>query len=266
MNLTGEEITEAIKALQKESPNIGRKKLVARLNADKGWSLTSKDLKEHLPQESEPGEGAATHKDNDKPEPHKDNDKSETQSGPSHDATPRADSPQQKYNCFLIRAKPHSSIPPLLDIPSQVEPFNLNNFGDEMGEMRELKTRLGWKNAREVGKFYDHKGTDSWYYYIYGEEGSSQPMNEAASLVCYKKIKGDIAVIRSGPAGTDTPEYFTQRELSGAVEFYKTHDRSKVFHEREKSRMSRSMGMNLGGVPHFYYNETSQGGSFSRTS
>ena len=266
MTPTGEEITEAIRALQKQSPNIGRKKLVAQLNADKGWSLTSKDLKEHLPQESESGEGAATHKDNDKPEPHKDNDKSETKSGPSHDATPRADSPQQKYNCFLIRAKPHSSTPPLQDIPNQVEPFNLNSFGDEMGEMRELKTRLRWKNAREVGKFYDHKGTDSWYYYIYGEEGSSQPMNEAASLVCYKKMKGDIAVIRSGPAGTDTPEYFTQRELSEAVEFYKTHDRSKVFHEREKSRMSRSMGINLGGVPHFYYNETSQGGSFSRTS
>ena len=257
MTPTGEEITEAIKAVHKQSPNIGRKKLVAQLNADKGWSLTSKDLKEHLPPESESGEGTATQKDNGRPE---------IKSGPLHDATPKADSPQQKYNCFLIRAKPHSSTPPLQDIASQVEPFNLNSFGNEMGEMRELKTRLGWKNAQEVGKFYDHKGTDSWYYYVYGEEGSSQPKNEAASLVCYKKMKGDIAVIRSGPAGTDTPEYFTQRELSEAVEFYKTHDRLKVFHEREKSRMSKSMGMNFDGVSHFYYNETSQGGSFSRTS
>ena len=257
MSPTGEEITEAINAFQKQSPNIGRKKLVAQLNTDKGWSLTSKDLKEHLPQESESKEGAATHHVNDYPE---------MKSGPSDDATSRADSSQQQYNCFLIRAKPHSRTPPLQDIASQVEPFNLNSFGNELGEMRELKTRLGWKNAQEVGKFYDHNGTDSWYYYVYGEEGSSQPKNEAASLVCYKKMKGDIAVIRSGPAGTDTPEYFTQRELSEAVEFYKTHDRSKVFHEREKSRMSRSMGMNLEGVPHFYYNETSHGGSFSRTS
>lgn len=254
---TGEEITEAIKALQSQSPNIGRKKLVTQLNTDKGWSLTSKDLKEHLPQVPDSSEGATTNKDNDKPG---------MESGSSHDATPRTDTPQQKYNCFLIRAKPHSSTPPLQDIASQVEPFNLNSYGNEMGEMRELKTRLGWKSATEVGKFYDHKGTDSWYYYVYGDEGSSQPKNEAASLVCYKKIKGDIAVIRSGPAGTDTPEYFTQKELSEAVEFYKTHDRSKVFHEREKSRFSSSMGMNLEGVPHFYYNDTSHGGSFSRSS
>ena len=266
MGPTGMEITEAIKALQVQSPNIGRKKIVAQLNTDKGWNLTSKDLKEHLPQRPESGpplSDGTKSKENDK---RADKTVPKTEAESLHDGTPKADSPQQKYNCFLIRAKPHSTTNPLQDIAGQVEPFNLNNYGDEMGEMREMKTRLGWKNAREVGKFYDHEGTDSWYYYVYGEEGSSQPKNEAASLVCYRKMKGDIAVIRSGPAGTDTPEYFTQRELSAAVEFYKTHDRSKVFNEREKSRFSRSLDVNLDGVPQFYVNETSEGYSFSSRS
>ena len=287
MSPTGEEITKAIEALQLQSPNTGRKKLVVQLNTEKGWNLTNKDIKEHQPQRSESGpqplsdkiedckETSApklkgndrkanknvSKKDVDVPT-NKDNDKPEMEIESSQDGIPKADTPQQKCNCFLIRAEPRSATP-LQNITSQVEPFNLSSYGDEMGEMRELKTRLGWKNAREVGKFYDHKGTDSWYYYVYGEEGSSRPKNEAASLVCYKKMKGDIAVIRSGPAGTDTPEYFTQKELSEAVEFYKTHDRSKIFTEREKSRISHSMGMNLEGVPHLYVNETSAGYSYS---
>ena len=87
--------------------------------------------------------------------------------------------------------------------------------------------------------------------------------------MCYQKIKGDIAVIRSGPEGSDTPEYFTQQELSSAVEYHKTHDRMKVFMERERSRVGKSLGMDsshLNGVPHIYGNFTSQGFTWSQMS
>ena len=100
-----------------------------------------------------------------------------------------------------------------------------------------------------MGKFYDHKGSDGWYYYVYGDarafsDKSGAPFNEAAGLVCQKKlIYGDVAVVRSGPMGSEYPEEFGKVELAEAVEFYRGNDREKVFRQREMSRASRNYGV-----------------------
>ncbi|MCJ1235698.1 hypothetical protein MMC14_003669 [Varicellaria rhodocarpa] len=80
-------------------------------------------------------------------------------------------SSSQKYNCIVIRANPNSTTPILKNITSiskQLEPFHLQSYGNEGAEIRELKQRLGWKTAEEIGKFYTHIGDDYWYYYVYG--------------------------------------------------------------------------------------------------
>ena len=169
-----------------------------------------------------------------------------------------------KYNCFLIRATSSSTGSVFENVSGQIEPLHLEKYGNEFAEIQELKERLGWKGAAEVGKFYDHKGTDSWYYYVYGESGLSKkdqgtkPENELANLVCYRPISGDIAVIRSGPGGDDIPETFTKEELSQAVEFYKTENRAEIFTRREYSRFMRKsrMGDGRGMPPHAYVNAT----------
>lgn len=119
-----------------------------------------------------------------------------------------------------------------------------------MAEMQELKTRLGWKYAVETGKFYDSKGSDGWYYYIYGEPGAAKPVTEIAGLVCKGKVKGDVAVIRSGPDGSETPEEFTKKELSRDLVIYKTRDSQKVFVDREASHIAKTMkAMGFTGPP-----------------
>lgn len=157
----------------------------------------------------------------------------------------------QKYNCFLLHADPQTSASPLNNVNDQVEAFHLHDYGTEIGEMKELKRRLGWTSATEVGKFYDHAGADTWYYFVYGQlrgkkEGKTQ--NEVASRACGRAQYGDVAIIRSGPAGFDTPETFTKSALVKALEFYKTHDSSTVFAERERNRMGKKTGLDLSGV------------------
>jgi hypothetical protein len=124
-----------------------------------------------------------------------------------------------------------------------------------MGERAELKRRLGWTAIDEVGKFYDQKGSDTWYYYVYGPSHSSRAntsaKNEAASLCCGRTVYGDVAVIRSGPADSNNyPEKFTKVELIKTLEFYRMEDTRDVFQQREKSRVSRKLGINLEGVEH----------------
>src|SRR5262245_53631628 len=71
----------------------------------------------------------------------------------------------QKSNCFLIRASASflgTNEPTFADY---IEPFNLQAFGNENDERAELRKRLGWAEVEEAGKFYDHKGADTWYYY-----------------------------------------------------------------------------------------------------
>jgi hypothetical protein len=130
----------------------------------------------------------------------------------------------------------------------------LNNYGTERGERAELKSRLGWSSVDEIGKFYDHKGSDAWYYYVYGPGQSSSAnassTNQVATLSCGRTVYGTVAVVRSGPTGSNSyPEEFTKAELVKALEFYRTEDTSHVFAQREKSRFSRKLGINLDGVP-----------------
>lgn len=123
-----------------------------------------------------------------------------------------------------------------------------------MGERAELKRRLGWTVIDEVGKFYDQKGSDTWYYYVYGPDQASSAntstKNEVASLCCGRVVYGDVVVIRSGPADSNIPEKFTKAEFVKTLEFYRTEDTREVFVQREKSRASRKFGIDLKGVPH----------------
>ncbi|KAI4119311.1 MAG: hypothetical protein LQ338_007295 [Usnochroma carphineum] len=157
----------------------------------------------------------------------------------------------KKYNCFLVHADAQASGPPVDNTADQLEPFHLQAYGTEYAEISELKRRLGWTSASEVGKFYDHQGSDTWYYFVYGQtraQEEGKPGNEIADLVCGGPQFGDVAVIRSGPAGTDTPETFTKSALAKTLEFYKTHSSSAVFSEREKSRFGKNTGFDLSGV------------------
>ena len=118
-----------------------------------------------------------------------------------------------------------------------------------------------------MGKFYDHLGTDKWYYYVYGDARafnakSGLPVNEAAGLICDKnKVHGDVGIVRSGPMEASYPEEFTKMELAKAMEFYKTNDKNKVFSQREKSRVMRPFGMPDGGagIPHFNWQMSDDG-------
>ncbi|KAI4093873.1 MAG: hypothetical protein LQ344_002612 [Seirophora lacunosa] len=159
----------------------------------------------------------------------------------------------QKHNCFLLHADAQTSRPPLDHIAGQLEPFHLQQYGTETAEIGELKRRLGWSGASEVGKFYDHAGSDTWYYFVYGQHGGKakgKAKNEVANMVC-GETHGDVAIIRSGPAGFDTPETFTKSALVNALKFYKTLSRDAVFSERERNRFAKRTGFDLSGVQTF---------------
>lgn len=175
----------------------------------------------------------------------------QTSDWPSHKKTCAA---CQKYNCFLLRADAQTSRPSLDSIADQLETFHLQEYGTEIAEIRELKRRLGWTSASEAGKFYDHTGSVSWYYFVYGQEGARQERrakNEVAGLACGGTRHGDVAIIRSGPAGSETPEVFTKSALAKTLEFYKTHSSSTVFAEREKNRFAKQSRVDLSGVKSF---------------
>ncbi|KAL9132665.1 MAG: hypothetical protein Q9175_006159 [Cornicularia normoerica] len=170
---------------------------------------------------------------------------------PAHKASCKATSQSNtpKSNCYILHALPQTSNAPVLDhIASQISPINLTSLGNEFAEKRQLEQHLGWHGSIEVGKFYDHLGTDKWYYYAYGDARafnakSGLPVNEAAGLVCHKKtVYGDIGIVRSGPMGSSFAEEFSKMELTKAVEFYRTNDKDKVFAQREKSRAMRAFG------------------------
>jgi MYND finger len=83
-------------------------------------------------------------------------------------------------NCFIIRAAPKSATQrPLDNVAGQLEPHDLASIGNEVGEKAELSRVLGWTSgATEVGKFYDHKDTDQWYYYVYGAKTHTLTKNQ----------------------------------------------------------------------------------------
>ena len=73
--------------------------------------------------------------------------------------------------------------------------------------------------------------------------------NEAVSKACGNDVYGDAVVIRSGPEGGQIPENFTSTALGKTLTFYESNSTRHVFAEREKSRVSRKMGIDLSGVP-----------------
>ena len=232
------EITAKLKDLRLKSPDIGKKKMLAQVNAENGWTLTTKDFKGFLQTvEKEHDEETAKACTERKKEESADAAKAREEQVKAQQAEALKAS-RVKCNGFLIRAAPASpTTKPFDDIPGQVSPFHFQSYGDETGEMRELKARLAWKTAHEAGKFYDSLGSNQWYYYVYGNSTRDKPVNEVASRVCHSgQVRGDVVVIRSGPAGLDTPEEFTKAELCRDLEFYKTRNAQGVFAEREKSR------------------------------
>lgn len=42
--------------------------------------------------------------------------------------------------------------------------FNLESYGNEVEEQKELARRLGssWNQVQEIGKFYNQGGADTW--------------------------------------------------------------------------------------------------------
>ena len=130
-----------------------------------------------------------------------------------------------KHNCYLVCATPTSNS--TTPVASLIEPFQLQNYGNEYAEIQELKSRLGWSSAAEVAKFYDHKGTDTWYHYVYGQPNGKKE----------GKSKND-AVSRAGYQGNDISSW-----LAKSLDFYKTDDARDVFAKRERSRFQRKMGM-----------------------
>lgn len=161
----------------------------------------------------------------------------------AHKAACKAKAP--KSNCYVLHAAP---VLDLDNIAAHIVPFHLSDLGDEVQEKRQLERQLGWKGSMEVGKFYDHRGEDGWYYYAYGDarafnQNSGLPVNEAAGLVCHcRPVHGDIAIVRSGPVGAEFAEEFSKSELARAVGFYRTNDKDRVFSQREMSRASRKYG------------------------
>ena len=175
---------------------------------------------------------------------------------PAHKAACKAAAqhpgPQQpQSNCYILRATSPTSASDAAaptTVADRIEPFPLSDLGNEGAEKRQLERRLGWKKSIEVGKFYDHVGTDTWYYYVYGDARAFNakaglPANEAASLVCYQRhVYGDVGIVRSGPMGSEYAEEFSKADLARSVEFYRMNDKHKVFTMREKSRAIRNAG------------------------
>ena len=171
-------------------------------------------------------------------------------------------------NCFIIRALPQSAPQsPLDNIAAQLEPFPLSDVGNEVAEKRQLASRLQYTRGRtvEVGKFYDHQGTHQWYYYVYGAgdafTNTQLPRNEVGGLICYRPVYGDIAVVRSGPSDAQYNAEIKLPHLKAAIEFHKTHDRSEVFGQREMSRMTERMELDLTGGQGLFVTGTSHGTS-----
>ncbi|KAG2418723.1 hypothetical protein HFD88_001824 [Aspergillus terreus] len=135
-----------------------------------------------------------------------------------------------RVNCILIRATaPDGNTDG--DI-GHLEPFHLNQYGNEMAEIKELKQRLGWARAMETTAADD----------------KNLPHNEIASRCIGRTIHGDVAVIRSGPEqSNDYSETFSREELLRTSEFYRRNDPHEQFKKQERARISAMFG----GIPGF---------------
>lgn len=157
----------------------------------------------------------------------------------------------------------------LIRLTWQVDMFNLESYGNEGAEQRELARRLGidWSQVQEIGKFYNQAGADTWYftfsilyhlsyslsryYFIYGPnqaraKSSGLPKNEIASS-CIAQVSqqfqlgpvyGDVAIIRSAPSHymDVCPETFTRLAVVKDIRFNMVNDAPTVSQGREMSR------------------------------
>ena len=134
-------------------------------------------------------------------------------------------------NAILIKASPTES-----DISVLMTPLHLSSYGDWNGEKQEIKTKLGWKVVvDDIGKFYDHEGTSSWYYYIYGGP-KSLVENKAMSKACGRKVMGDVVLIRSGPADAVYSGILDLQAVVSSILYYNDHCSQTIFAAREKER------------------------------
>ena len=160
----------------------------------------------------------------------------------------------QPYNGFRIVARPATNSAVFENINAQLVPFHFHEYGIEGPEQEELKSKLKWTSASEVGKFYSHTGDDRWYYFVYGQEDAWEgkeptlPKNELATKACGRDLWGDVVVIRSGPMGQDLEEQFSKADLARTLGYYKTKDSRAIFEEREGTRMGRNMHFDMSGM------------------
>ncbi|KAK1768267.1 hypothetical protein QBC33DRAFT_619113 [Phialemonium atrogriseum] len=163
----------------------------------------------------------------------------------------------RRYNGFMITNTPFeqtTSSPRI--ISDYLTPFYFQRYGHEGEERRELEQRLGWREVAEVGKFYDHEGSDTWYYYVYGPGGEHDPplgRNEIATLCIGVQTFGDVVVVRSGPLGSSYPPLFSKGELVKTVEFSQTANPREVFQARECSRFMRSLPIGIAIPPGAFF-------------
>lgn len=152
----------------------------------------------------------------------------------------------------MIKAGSFSSIE---ELKSLLVPVTLSSFGNENAEKAEILQKFGWR-ASEVGQFYPRQG-HSWYYFVYGNTSAAAnvPENRAMSLALRKRVRGDVLVVHSGPAGADYPTDIPLDDLARDILFYENHDPRDVYAEREKMRFFGNMGLSsmADSVQHFSF-------------
>lgn len=95
-----------------------------------------------------------------------------------------------------------------------------------------------------MGTFYDHLGTETWWYFVYGQltgEEDGKPKNEIASRACGKDIWGDVAVVRHF-AVANPAEMFTGRILCETLEWLRIMDSLEEFLDGKEIGAVRSIG------------------------
>ncbi|CAF2808980.1 unnamed protein product [Rotaria sp. Silwood2] len=156
-----------------------------------------------------------------------------------------------KYNCIIVRAQGtnKASLTDIQSICSHFEPIILKPYGCEISEKHELISKYGMHDDLcEIGKFYDHEDTSTWYYYVYGrstqkKQGKGQIMNFIASRPLGRSIYDDIAIVRSGPTTSKFEPWLSAEKLAQTILYYETHDPQTIFAERERQRFFEKMGM-----------------------
>jgi hypothetical protein len=82
------------------------------------------------------------------------------------------------------------------ELEALIEDFPLASFGNEALEAQEIKSRPGWRGCGEAGKFYDDRGSWTWYYFAYGD---SREAREPAVYKGMKAIRRELVVSAIGP-------------------------------------------------------------------